>query len=74
MICKRSLSYERRISEKVSLHQIKNSPATSGPRIGTGSRRVKEAINSTENVCNNNNNNIDDDDDDDDNNNVQSQV
>jgi len=67
MSCKRSLSYERRISEKVSVHQIKNSPGTSGPRIGPGSRRVKEAVNSTENVYNNNNNSDDD-------NNVQSQV
>ena len=27
-------------AEKVSVHQIKNSPSTSGPRIGPGSRRV----------------------------------
>ena len=74
MSCKRSRSYERPVSEKVSLHQIKNSPATSGPRIGTGSRRLKEAITSTENVYNNNNNIDDDDDDDDDDDNVQSQV
>ena len=28
------------ISGKVSVHQIKNSPGTAGPRIGPGSRRV----------------------------------
>ena len=32
----------------------KNFSSTSGPRIGPGSRRVQEAINSTENICNNN--------------------
>ena len=36
---------------------MNNSPGTSGPRIGPGSKRVQEAINSTENVNNNNNNN-----------------
>ena len=36
-------------TEKVSVHQIKESPGTSGPRIGPGSRRLKEAINSTVN-------------------------
>ena len=44
-------------TEKVSVHQIEKSPATSGPRIGPSSRRVQEAINSTDNVYNNNNNN-----------------
>ena len=39
---------------KVSVHQIKNSPGTSGPRIGPSSGRVFEAINSIENVYNNN--------------------
>ena len=42
-------------TKKVSVHQIKNSPGTSGPRIGPSCGRVFEAINSIENVYNNNN-------------------
>ena len=44
-------------TKKVSVHQIKNSPGTSGPKIGPSSGRVFEAINSIENVYNNNTNN-----------------
>ena len=50
------------LHEKVSVHQIKNSPGTSGPRIGPDSRRVLKAINSTENVYHNDNNNNNDND------------
>ena len=44
-------------TKKVPVHQIKNSPGTSGPRIGPSSGRVFEAINSIENVYYNINNN-----------------
>ena len=37
-------------------NKIKNCPGTSGPQIGPGSRRVQEAINSTDNVYNKNGN------------------